>query len=63
MKTKLKLTIDLVIDHYDEADIKEVKENLWEIPMYLAGNGMFTGISSAEVDSYDYDVVVEEVLE
>ena len=57
--TKLRLTVDVV---YDEkgTSVGSLMSRLYNVAMDAAGNGMFTGSSSAEVESWDSKVEVVE---
>ena len=56
MKTiKLRLTLDLDIDPQG-VSTPELMSNLRGIVFDAAGNGMFTGASSATIEKYDYTV-------
>jgi hypothetical protein len=54
-KVHLRLTIDIEYTPNDEP-VSELKRRLDIIPSYAAGEGFYTGDSTAEVDSWSHKV-------
>ena len=55
----LRLTVDVTYK-LNNTRISELKDMLSAIPVHAAGNGMFTGETSAEVDNWMFKVYRQE---
>lgn len=56
MKLKLRLTVDITYDVEMASDEEYLHQQLKYLPKLAAGEGMFTGVSDAEVDEWAFKV-------
>lgn len=54
MKTKLRLTLD--VEYAEVEDVTFLENALYDLVLRAVGEGLLTGCSEAEVDSYTYKV-------